>query len=335
MQNTWFQCRPRLALAALPLCLAVQTHAQTFIKVDGSSTVFPITEAVADGFRSSKGADVRVTIGMAGTGGGFKKFCKGETDISGASRPILKKEMEECTKNGIKYMELPVAFDALSVVVSQKNKFLSKITVDELKKLWEPSAQGVVTRWKQVNPNWPDVPVKLFGAGSDSGTFDYFTDAIVGKTKSSRSDYVSSEDDNVVVQGVARDPNALGYFGYSYFVENSKRLKVVPVVRQGGQAAVAPSVQTVMDGSYQPLSRPLFIYLSDKAAARAEVKSFVEYYLTNAANSVKVAGYIPLNAKDYQHALTNFAARKTGTAFGGEPEIGVKVSELLRREPKE
>ncbi|MBC3919215.1 PstS family phosphate ABC transporter substrate-binding protein [Undibacterium sp. CY18W] len=335
MKNFRFDYLTSLVILTLTTGVAMPASAQTFIKIDGSSTVFPITEAVADDYQASKGGAVKVTIGIAGTGGGFKKFCKGETDISDASRPILKKEMEECAKNGIKYMELPIAFDALTVVVNPKNKFLSKITVEELKKMWEPAAQGTIMRWKQINPAWPDTPIKLFGAGADSGTFDYFTDAIVGKTKSSRTDYVASEDDNVVVQGVARDPNSIGYFGYAYYVENSKKLKLVPIVHQAGKPAVAPSVQSVVDGSYQPLSRPIFIYVSAKAAERPEVKGFVDFYLANAQKSVKEAKYIPLTDKDYKHAMLNFNSKKTGTAFGGEPEIGVKIADLLRRDPKE
>lgn len=335
MKNFRFDYLTSLVMLTLAAGVAIPASAQTFIKIDGSSTVFPITEAVADDYQASKGGAVKVTIGIAGTGGGFKKFCKGETDISDASRPILKKEMEECAKNGIKYMELPIAFDALTVVVNPKNKFLSKITVEELKKMWEPAAQGTIMRWKQINPAWPDTPIKLFGAGADSGTFDYFTDAIVGKTKSSRTDYVASEDDNVVVQGVARDPNSIGYFGYAYYVENSKKLKLVPIVHQTGKPAVAPSVQSVVDGSYQPLSRPIFIYVSAKAAERPEVKGFVDFYLVNAQKSVKEAKYIPLTDKDYKHAMLNFNSKKTGTAFGGEPEIGVKIADLLRRDPKE
>ncbi|MBC3871715.1 PstS family phosphate ABC transporter substrate-binding protein [Undibacterium oligocarboniphilum] len=335
MKNLRFDYLPSVVLLTLTAGLSIPVNAQTFIKIDGSSTVFPITEAVADDYQASKKGAVKVTIGIAGTGGGFKKFCKGETDISDASRPILKKEMEECAKNGIKYMELPIAFDALTVVVNPKNKFLSKITVEELKKMWEPAAQGTIMRWKQINPAWPDTPIKLFGAGADSGTFDYFTDAIVGKTKSSRTDYVASEDDNVVVQGVARDPNSIGYFGYAYYLENSKKLKLVPIVHQAGKPAVAPSVQSVIDGSYQPLSRPIFIYVNAKAAERPEVKGFVDFYLANAQKAVKEAKYIPLTEKDYKHASLNFSNKKTGTAFGGEPEIGVKIADLLRRDPKE
>jgi phosphate transport system substrate-binding protein len=303
------------------------------IKVDGSSTVFPITEAVADAFRE-KNSNVRVNIGIAGTGGGFKKFCKGETDISDASRPILKKEMIECAKNGVFYMELPVAFDAITVVINPKNKFLSKITVEELKKLWEPAAQGTIMTWDQVNPAWPKQPVKLFGPGAESGTFDYFTEAIVGKTKSSRTDYTGSEDDNVIVQAVSRDPNAMGYFGFSYFQENSKKLKAAAIIQKAGKPAVLPSVKAVLDASYQPLARPLFIYVNVKSDERPEVKEFIDFYLNHAENLVKQVKYIPLSGKDYRHTAVNYKVKKTGTAFGGEPEIGVTIEELLKREPK-
>ena len=326
---------PSLLIALSMSVAASNVLAQAVIKIDGSSTVFPVTEAAADDFQLAKKGAVKVTIAISGTGGGFKKFCRGETDISNASRPILKKEMEECAKNGIKYVELPVAFDALTVVVNPKNKFLSKITVEELKKIWEPAAQGAVTRWKQVNPAWPDTAIKLFGPGGDSGTFDYFTEAIVGKTKSSRTDYTASEDDNVLVQGVARDVNALGYFGYAYYLDNSKKLKAAVIIQKAGKPAVMPSVNTVIDGSHQPLARPLFIYVNAKSEDRPEVKEFTEHYLKHGERLAKEVKYIPLTARDYEHALKNFMAHKTGTAFGGEAEVGVTIAELLRRNPKE
>lgn len=310
-----------------------QAHAQSVIKIDGSSTVFPITEAIADGFHE-KNPSVKVTVGIAGTGGGFKKFCKGETDISDASRPILKKEMAECAKNGISYMELPVAFDAVTVVIHPKNKFLAKLTVEELKKMWEPAADGVIKTWNQVNPAWPKEAIKLFGPGKESGTFDYFTEAIVGKAKSSRVDYTASEDDNVIVQAVARDPNAIGYLGYAYYQENSKKLKAAAIIAKEGKPAVLPSVKTVTDATYQPLARPLFIYVNVKADERPEVRAFVDYYLSNAENASKQVKYIPLSLKDYRHTAVNYKVKKAGTAFGGEPEVGVTIEELLKREPK-
>lgn len=328
-------CKNSFFPIAMMYCFTSLAHAQTHIKIDGSSTVFPPTEAAAQNFQLAKKNTVKITIGIAGTGGGFKKFCRGETDISNASRPILKKEMDECAKNGVKYMELPIAFDALTIVVNPKAKFLSKMTVEELKKVWEPAAQGVITTWKQVNPAWPNTPIKLFGPGTDSGTFDYFTEAIVGKAKSSRTDYTASEDDNVVVQGVARDVNAIGYFGYAYYLENSKKLKAVSIIQKTGKVAVAPSVNSVLDGTYQPLARPLFIYVSAKADERAEVREFVEYYLNNGMQIVKDVNYIPLSFKDYKHALVNYKTKKTGTAFGGVAEVGVTIAELLRRNPSE
>ena len=323
--------------AALALAAATGAVAQQgpVVKIDGSSTVYPITEAVAEEFQKMKKGAVKATVGISGTGGGFKKFCRNEIDIANASRPILKKEMEECKAAGIKYIELPVAFDALTVVAHLNNKFLTQITVVELKKMWEPAAQGKVMRWNQVNPAWPDAPIKLFGAGSDSGTFDYFTEAIVGKAKSSRGDYTASEDDNVLVQGVTRDVNSLGYFGFAYYVENAKKLKAIPIVEKAGKPAVLPSLENVINGSYQPLARPIFIYVNAKSVDKPEIKEFVEYYIKNAPKLVKEVKYVPLTEADYKHTLENFSRKKTGTAFGGEAEVGVKIADLLRRDPKE
>ena len=323
--------------AALALSGASFAFAQSgpIVKIDGSSTVYPITEAVAEEFQKMKKNAVKVTVGISGTGGGFKKFCRGETDISNASRPILEKEMVDCRAAGIKYIELPVAFDALTVVTHPGNKFLTQITVDELKKIWEPAAQGKVMKWNQVNPAWPDAPIKLFGAGSDSGTFDYFTEAIVGKAKSSRGDYTASEDDNVLVQGVTRDVNSIGYFGYAYYAENEKNLTAIPIVEKAGKPPVLPSLKTVIDGTYQPLARPIFVYVSLKSLDKPEIKEFMEFYLKNAAKYTKEVKYVPLADADYKHAMDNLAKKKTGTAFGGHAEVGVKVADLLARNPKE
>ena len=321
-------------VAGAALCAApAPLRAQALIKVDGSSTVFPITEAVAEEFQKTRKGAVRVTVGISGTGGGFKKFCRGETDISDASRPILKVEMEACKKAGIEYFELPVAYDALTVIVNPKNDWVKSMTVAELKKIWEPAAQGKIAKWNQVNPKWPDAPLKLYGAGADSGTFDYFTEAVVGKAKSSRGDYTASEDDNVLVQGVARDKNALGYFGYAYYAENANRLKAVAI--NGGKGPVLPSERTVENGTYNPLSRPIFIYVSKKAAARPEIKEFVEYYLKNAAPLVKQVKYVPLPPRSYALALEHFRKGKIGTVFGGDAGVGVRIEELLRREARQ
>jgi phosphate transport system substrate-binding protein len=322
------------AVAALLLVAGIARAEEKIVKIDGSSTVYPITEAVAEEFQTAKRGAIRVTVGVSGTGGGFKKFCRGETDISGASRPILKKEMDACREAGIQYLELPVAYDALTVVVNPKNDWLKSITVDELKKIWEPGAQQNVTKWNQVNPAWPDQALKLFGPGADSGTFDYFTEAVVGKAKSSRGDYTASEDDNVLVQGVSMDKGALGYFGYAYFVENSKKLRAVPVVAASGKPAVAPSPETVKNGSYQPLARPVFIYVSAKSLDKPEVKEFVDFYLNQAPQLVTAVKYVPLPEKAYQQAKEHVAKKKLGTAFGGEPDVGVTVEELLQREGK-
>ena len=325
----------KTALLAAAITLGFSLHAQAaLVKIDGSSTVYPVTEGVAEDFQKAKKGAIKVTVGISGTGGGFKKFCRGEIDISGASRPILKKEMEECAKEGIKYYELPVAFDALTVVMNPKNPFLKQITVEELKKIWEPSAQGKVTKWNQINASWPDAPIKLFGAGSDSGTFDYFTEAVVGKAKSSRGDYTASEDDNVLVQGVSRDVNAIGYFGYAYYAENKNKLKAIPVVQKVGKSAIYPSETTVIDGTYQPLSRPIFIYVSEKAYQRPEVKEFVEYYMNNATKISQQVKYVPLPQRAYDLNKEHLKKAKLGTVFGGVAEVGVKIDDLLAREAK-
>lgn len=314
------------------IALAPKAEAQV-IKIDGSSTVFPITEAVAEEFQIQKRGKVRVTVGISGTGGGFKKFCRGETDISDASRPILTAEMEACRAAGIKYYELPIAYDALTVVVNPQNTWVTQFTIPELKKMWEPAAQGKVTTWKQVNPAWPNEPLALFGPGSDSGTFDYFTEAAVGKAKSSRGDYTGSEDDNVLVQGVASNKGSVGYFGFAYYEPNAGKLKAVPIVGKSGKA-VGPSRENVVNGSYEPLSRPIFIYVAEKAAARPEVKEFVEYYLTKSKPLIEEVKYVPLPAQAYELASKHFREGKLGTGFGGVPEVGLKVEELLAREAK-
>lgn len=325
-------------MLAIWMALATLTspaHADSLIKVDGSSTVFPITEAVAEEFQKESKGETKVTVGISGTGGGFKKFCRGEIDLQDASRPITKEEMEVCRAAGIKYFELPVAFDALTVVINPKNTWAKTMTVADLKKMWEPSAQGTVTRWNQIRPEWPDAPIKLFGPGSDSGTFDYFTEAVVGKSKSSRGDFTASEDDNTLVQGVSSDKNAIGYFGYAYYEPNKSRLAAVSI--DGGdkapkKGAVAPSSQSVMDGSYFPLSRPLFIYVSEKSNQRPEVKKFVEYYLKHSAELSKQVKYVALPPKAYTMASANYKKNKLGTAFGGTPMVGLKVEEILKRE---
>jgi phosphate transport system substrate-binding protein len=312
---------------------ATTSTASGLVKIDGSSTVFPVTEAVAEEFQKESGGKVKVTVGISGTGGGFKKFVRGEIDISDASRPILEAEIADAKKNGIEFIELPVAYDALTVMVNPKNDWVDYLSVEELKKAWEPAAQGKVNNWNQIRDGFPDAPLKLFGAGSDSGTFDYFTEAINGKAKSSRGDYTASEDDNVLVQGIENDKNALGYFGYAYYAENKDRLKAVPIKTKDGKP-VAPSPETVLDGSYQPLSRPIFIYVNKKSLERPEVRQFVEFYLTQGEALVKEVKYIPLPSEIYRAGLDRVKTGKTGTVFGGKAEVGVKIGDLMARELK-
>jgi phosphate transport system substrate-binding protein len=312
------------------------TGEAALIKVDGSSTVFPLTEAAAEEFQKLKQGAVNVTVGISGTGGGFKKFVRGEIDIADASRPILKEEMEQARANGIEYMELPVCFDALTVVVNPQNNWVNSMTVDELKKIWEPGAQGKITRWNQVRPEWPNEEIILFGAGSDSGTFDYFTEAIVGKAKASRGDFTASEDDNVLVQGIAGSRYALGYLPYSYYSTNANKLKAVSIdwEKNSVKGPVEPTLENVLAGTYNPLSRPLFIYVSRKAAEKPEVSEFVKFYIEKSAQLATEVKYLPLPASAYEMALGRFRDRQTGTAFGGTPEVGLHVEEILKRVPR-
>ena len=293
------------------------TAGSAIIRIDGSSTVYPVTEAVAEEFQKAN-AGARVTVGISGTGGGFQKFCRDEIDISDASRPISASEKEACGKAGLEYLELPIAYDGLAVVVNPKNTWAGSMTVNELKKLWEPAAQGKLTRWNQVRAGWPDKEIHLFGPGVDSGTFDYFTEAIMGKTDESRGDYTSSEDDNVIVQGISGDEFALGYFGFAYYEENQDKLKLVGVDDEddaNGKGPILPSPQTVTDGTYHPLSRPIFIYPNVKALDRAEVRNFVDFYLTKGVPLVREVGYIALSDKAY--------AARSEPVLGPQGWIGV------------
>jgi len=286
------------------------------IQIDGSSTVYPITEAVAEEFRA-EAPKVKVTVGVSGSGGGFKKFSRGDIDITNASRSIKPAEAEVAKENNITYLELPVAFDGLTVVVHPENDWVKDITVAELKKIWEPAAQGKITHWNQIRPEWPNKEIHLYGAGVESGTYDYFTEAIVGESHASRGDYTASEDDNVLVQGVSTDPLALGFFGYAYYEENKSKLKAVPVDDQNdanGKGAILPSIETVKDGTYAPLSRALFIYVSSKAVARPEVVEFVNFYLDNAGALSEEVGYIPMPDEQYQQQKAKFQEFASGTA---------------------
>lgn len=318
-------------LMALAITFSTSPQAaEKIINIDGSSTVYPITKNVADSFQNIK--PIKVNVNISGTGGGFTKFCHGETQVQNASRPILKKEMELCKESGVQYIELPIAFDALTVVVNKNNDFVDYLTVEELNKIWRPAAKGRIKTWQQVRSSWPNVPLNLYGPGKDSGTFDYFTEAIVGKAKMSRTDFTASEDDHVLVEGVSQDVGALGYFGFANYEENKARLKAVPIVSRNSTTPVLPSVEAVKNGSYQPLSRPLFIYVNAVAVAfKSEVKDFVDYYMYLKASPklVEKAQYIPLPPKEYDAVHRHWLARKAGTGFDGVPEVGVKLDELL------
>jgi len=317
-------------LVAFGFVIGTRSFAASYIKVDGSSTVYPITEAVAEEFAKVH-KDVRVTVGISGTGGGFKKFCRGETDISDASRPIKPSEVELCQQSGIEYIEIPVAYDGLAVMVNPKNTWVDYMTPAELKKIWEPEAQGVITRWNQVRPQWPNEEIALFGPGTDSGTFDYFTDAINGKEGASRGDFTSSEDDNVLVYGIAGNKNALGFFGLAYYEENKDKLKLIPI--NNGNGPVLPSEATVNNGTYQPLSRPIFIYVSAQAAQKPEVKSFVECYINNTAKLSREVGYVDLPGDVLTSASKRFTTGKTGSVFAGKgSQIGVSIADLMAKE---
>ena len=302
------------------------------IKIDGSSTVYPITQAIVKLFEADSRNKGQVEVKFSGTTGGFEKFCAGKTDINDASRPILQAEMETCKKNGVRYMEFPIAFDALTIAINPQNDWAKDITVAELKKLWEPAAQGKILRWNQVRAAWPDRPLKLFGAGDKSGTFDYFNEAIVGKSKATRKDYTPSEDDEALVAGISKDPNALGYFGYAYYQENQSKLKLLAV--DNGKGAILPSTQTVEKNQYQPLSRPLFIYVNLRSSTNRQVLSkFVRLYINKVSTVVNSVGYVPLPERVRDVNFINFNRGKTGTVFSGKARINSKISDLLPKKP--
>ena len=289
---------PGLLAAVLLLAACGEAGESRTIEIDGSSTVFPVSEAVAEEFGKMH-PDVRVNVGVSGTGGGFKRFTTGETDISDASRPIREGEATTAAENGIEYIQLKVGTDGLSVMVNPRNDFAACLTTAELKAIWEPGS--TIDNWSQVRAGFPDRPLRLYGPDSDSGTFDYFTEEINGEAQASRSDYTASADDNVLVTGIGGDRNALGYFGYAYYAENADKLKLVAI--DAGEGCVTPTASTIEDGSYQPLSRPMFIYVSKNSLERAEMKAFVEFYLENARALVQEVGYVPLPAESYEVSL--------------------------------
>lgn len=324
-----------VALLAFPLlvtgCQRGETRANAgVVQLDGSSTVFPISEAVAEAYQQQHGG--RVTIGVSGTGGGFKKLCRGEVAMAGASRPIKPSEVELCRAGGVEYLELPIAYDGIALVVHKENSWVDHMTVAELKRLWEPAAQAKVTKWSQVRTGWPDEEIHLFGPGVDSGTYDYFTQAIVGVEHSSRGDFTSSEDDNVIVQGVSTDRLALGFFGYAYYAENQDILKLVPIDDgddTNGKGPVAPSPETVGDGTYQPLSRPVFLYVNKAALERPEVQRFARFYLEQVPTLASRVGYIALPSDVMGLVKQRLEQRRAGSLFEGGSEVGVSLKALL------
>ena len=303
------------------------------IKIDGSSTVYPITQKIAEDYQTNHQQPLKIEVNFSGTGGGFDKFCRGETDISNASRPIQLDEMSACNDSGVRYIELPVAFDALTVVVNPQNDWLESITVEELDQMWSPDAEGKVTRWNQIRPSFPDQPLNLYAPGEDSGTFDYFTEAIVGEAGISRRDVTSSEDDNVLVQGVSQDPNALGYFGLAYYEQRATQMKAIAV--DSGNGAVLPSLETVEQAQYQPLSRPLFIYVNAAYAQQnQDLRQFIDYYLAQAPELVKEVGYVPLPEEAYQIDKVTFHRGEVGTVFEGQSQFDLTIPELLRKQAR-
>ena len=317
-------------LAGLFWAFGAGLEAEEVVKIDGSSTVYPITEGAAEDFQKETGT--KVTVGISGTGGGFKKFTRGETDVQTASRPILKSEIQAAKDGGVEYLELPIAYDALTIVVNAKNDWVDSIKVSDLKKIWEPEAQGKITKWNQVRPEWPDKEIKLYGAGSDSGTFDYFTEAINGKSKASRGDYTASEDDNVLVQGVEGDRFAMGYIGYSYYAAHQKRLRALGVEWDlKKRLSAKPSEEAVLSGTYNPLSRPLFLYVNVKSLQKREVKKFVEFYLTHVEALAKEVKYVPLPSSAYVKVWERLEKQTKGTAFAGHTDTTIPIDEILSR----
>ena len=330
-KNSTFILFNAIAITLVSCSGNVSSTQQPSINIDGSSTVYPVTEAVVKDFKSTKSQTAEINLNVSGTGGGFQKFCRGETDISNASRPISVKEMNTCKEAGVAYIELPIAFDALTVVVNQNNDWLDSITTEELKNIWSPEAENIITNWNQINPSFPNLPLNLYSPDSDSGTFDYFTEAIVGEAGASRSDYLDSKDDNTLVEGVKQDSNAMGYFGLAYYETQKEQIKAISI--DSGNGAVFPSRETVEAGEYQPLSRPLFIYVNSSAAQKnPQLKALIEYYLEQAPNIVQKVGYVPLPEEGYQLTKIHFERGKVGTVFVGKSAFNLTIGELLTKQ---
>ncbi len=316
-----------LCLGAALVACAQRTPVQQ-VRVDGSSTVFPISERIAEAFQARYGRRVRVPLGEAGTGGGFAKFCRGEADIVGASRPIELDEMADCAAAGIGFVEVPIVFDGITVVVNRENTVPS-LTVEQLRRMWEPAAERTVRNWRDIDPSFPDLPLSLFGPGTASGTFDFFTLAIMGEEGASRADFTPTEDDNVIVQGVSTSDGGLGYFGVAYFEANRDRLRAVPI--DNGAGPIDPSLSNVGAGVYQPLSRPLFIYVSSRSLQRPAVRQFALFYLSQVREEANAVGYVPLPDASYEVYADRIRNISTGTVFNGEGAVGVTIEELKQR----
>ncbi len=328
---------PFLALGLSTAFLAVSTplasQENPSIKIDGSSTVYPITKEIAERFQVSKKEPVAIDVEFSGTGGGFDKFCRGETDISNASRPIQLNEMAACNQAKVRYIELPVAFDALTVVVNPQNDWLDSITLEELEKIWSPAAEQKITRWNQIRSSFPDRPLNLYAPGTDSGTFDYFTEAVMGEAGASRTDYTASEDDDILVKEVSQDPNALGYFGLAYYEQRADEMKAVAIDSDNG--AILPSRETVEQAQYQPLARPLFIYINAVSAQNnPALRQFIDFYLEQAPETVNEVGYVPLPEEAYHIDKVTFHRGEVGTVFEGESQFNLTIPELLRRQAR-
>ncbi len=322
-----------LGNAFLAVSCSLASQEISSIKIDGSSTVYPITKEIVGRFQASQETPVEIDIKFSGTGGGFDKFCRGETDISNASRPIQLDEMNACSQAEIRYIELPVAFDALTVVVNPENDWLGSITLEELAKIWSPTAEQKITRWNQIRSSFPDRPLNLYAPGTDSGTFDYFTEAVVGEAGASRSDYAASEDDDVLVEGVSQDPNALGYFGLAYYEQHTDEMKAIAI--DSGSGPVLPSKGTVVGAIYQPLSRPLFIYVNAVSAQNnLALRQFIDFYLAEASEAVGKVGYVPLPEEAYHIDKVTFHRGEVGTVFEGKSQFSLTIPELLRKQAR-